>query len=80
MIPFIAGLAVGGLAVFAFSNKNKLGEVAQKGYEKGKEVAEDIKKSALDTADCIKSKIEKNVDKEPQETSKKKPKAQVMSK
>lgn len=58
MVPFIAGLAVGGVAVFAFSNKNKLSEVAQKGYEKSKEVADDIKKSAVSTAECIKSNFE----------------------
>lgn len=79
MVPFIAGLAVGGLAVFAFSNKQKLGEVAQRGYEKGKEVAEDIKKSALDTAECIKSKVEKNVEEKPQKISTKKSKTQVAS-
>lgn len=58
MVPFIAGLAIGGVAVFAFSNKNKLSEAAQKGYEKSKEVAGDIKKGAVSTVECIKSNLE----------------------
>lgn len=59
MVPFVAGLAVGGLAVFALGNKKELSKVAQRGYEKSKEVANDIKKSAISTAECIKQKMEK---------------------
>lgn len=64
MLPFVAGLAVGGLGVFALSSKKEIKEVAQKGYEKSKEIAQDIKKSAVSTAECIKSKMSEDDEKD----------------
>ncbi|QKF64647.1 hypothetical protein [Campylobacter corcagiensis] len=42
-LPFVAGLAVGSLAVVAFNNKDKIKEKLSQGYQKGKEVAQDLK-------------------------------------
>lgn len=58
--PFIAGLALGAVAVAAFNNKDELKEAANKGFEKTKEVADDIKKTASSTVDCVKEKMAKD--------------------
>lgn len=47
-LPFIAGLAVGSLAVVAFNNKDEIKDKLLQGYEKGKEVAKDLKECAED--------------------------------
>lgn len=71
MLPFLAGLAVGGAAVVAFSNKKELKEVAQKGYEKSKEVAGDIKKTATNAVNSVKDKVKKEEEKPVKTTPKK---------
>lgn len=64
-LPFIAGIALGAVAVAAFNNKKELKEVANKGLEKTKEVASDIKKTATSTVDCVKEKITKEEEEKP---------------
>ncbi len=59
MLPFVAGLAVGVGAVVAYSNRDKLKEMASEGYEKGKEFTSDLKDSASETIDCVKEKLDK---------------------
>lgn len=55
-LPFIAGLAVGGLVVVAFNNKKKIKEVASAGFEKSKEVAGNLKDNVGEKIDKITSK------------------------
>ncbi|ASM40785.1 hypothetical protein CSPB12327_05885 [Campylobacter sp. RM12327] len=55
-LPFIAGLAVGSLAVVAFNNKDKIKDKLLQGYEKGKEVAQDLK-------ECAENKLKSSKDK-----------------
>lgn len=45
-LPFIAGVAVGSLAIVAFNNKDKIKNKLSKGFEKGKEAAQDLKEYA----------------------------------
>lgn len=47
-LPFVAGLAVGSLAVVAFNNKDKIKEKLSQGCKKGKEVAQNLKECAED--------------------------------
>lgn len=74
MLPFIAGLAAGAVAVVAYNNNKKIRktvdkgakkakEAAQSGYEKTKEFAGDVKATVEEKMECLKSK------KEPQEES-----------
>lgn len=60
MLPFIAGIALGATAVVAFSNKNEIKDVAQKGFEKTKDVAKDLKQTASSTVECVKEKMAKD--------------------
>lgn len=59
MLPFVAGLALGATAVVAFSNKKEIKDAAEKGYEKTKEVAKDLKQTASSTVECVKEKMAK---------------------
>ena len=69
MLPFIAGVAAGAVAVIAINNNKKLRktvnqgtkkakEMAQDSYEKTKEFASDIKATVSEKVDCLKSKKE----------------------
>ncbi len=69
MLPFIAGVAAGAVAVVAINNNKKLRktvnkgakkakELAQEGFEKTKEFAEDVKESVSEKVECLKSKKE----------------------
>lgn len=67
MLPFIAGVAAGAVAVVAFNNNKKIRktvnqsakkakEIAKEGYEKTKEFAGDIKETVSEKIDCLKAK------------------------
>jgi len=69
MLPFIAGVAAGAVAVVAYNNNKqirkgvsqgakKVKEVAETSYEKTKELAGDVKATVEDKIDCLKSKKE----------------------
>ena len=45
-LPFIAGALLGGLAVAAFNNKDKIKSTLETGLDKGKEFAENAKEFA----------------------------------
>ena len=49
-LPFLAGLAVGGLAVVAWSKRDKIKECAKDGLDKGKEAAKDLYKKGKNVA------------------------------
>ena len=49
-LPFLAGLAVGGLAVVAWSKREKIKECAKDGLDKGKEAAKDLYKKGKNVA------------------------------
>lgn len=63
-LPFILGLVAGAGVAVAFNNKNQIKDAAQKSFEKGKEVANDIKQTAKSTVDCVKEKMSKEEEKE----------------
>ena len=49
-LPFLAGLAVGSLAVVAWSKRDKIKECAKDGLDKGKEAAKDLYKKGKNVA------------------------------
>ncbi len=69
MLPFIAGIAAGAVAVVAVNNNKKIKkqvikgatkvkEVATEGATKIKETAKDVKKTVEEKVDCLTSKKE----------------------
>jgi len=67
MLPFIAGVAAGAAVVVAINNKKKIKKAvsegakkvqdyAEKGYEKSKEFAGEVKATVSEKVECIKSK------------------------
>lgn len=69
MLPFIAGIAAGAVAVVAYNNNKeirqginkgakKLKKVAESGYEKTKEIAGDVKATVEEKMDCLKGSKE----------------------
>ncbi|QDF28278.1 YtxH domain-containing protein [Halarcobacter anaerophilus] len=76
MLPFIAGIAAGAVAVVAYNNNKKIRKnvnegakkakhLAQEGYEKTKEFAKDVKASVDEKVESLKSKKEeKKIEKE----------------
>lgn len=67
MLPFVAGLAAGAVAVVAYNNNKKIRKTINKGaqkakeyakesYEKTKEFAGDVKESVGEKVECLKSK------------------------
>lgn len=69
MLPFIAGLAAGAAAVYAYNNSDalkktidkgakKVKEAAETGYDKGKEIAGDVKETVGEKIDQLKHKKE----------------------
>lgn len=66
MLPFIAGVAAGAVAVVAYNNNKeirkginkgakKVKEVAESSYEKTKEIAGDVKATVEEKIDCLKN-------------------------
>ena len=49
-LPFLAGLAVGGLAVVAWNKRDKIKECAKDGLDKGKKAAKDLYKKGKSVA------------------------------
>lgn len=45
--PFVAGLAVGAVAIIAYNNRDKIKSSAKKGLESSKELLVDVKKFAV---------------------------------
>jgi uncharacterized protein YcbK (DUF882 family) len=73
MLPFIAGVAAGAVAVVAINNNKKLRkkvnksaqkaqEFAQEGYEKTKEFAKDVKETVVEKVDCLKPKKDDKIE------------------
>ncbi len=69
MLPFIAGIAAGAVAVVAYNNNKeirqginkgakKVKKAAESGYEKTKEIAGDVKATVGEKIDCLKSSKE----------------------
>ncbi len=58
-LPFIAGAILGGLAVAAFNNKDKIKSVLESGLDKSKELAENAKEFAEKKASEAKEFAEK---------------------
>ena len=58
-LPFLAGLAVGGLAIAAWNKRDKIKEYAQDGFDKGKEAAKDLYKKGKSVAKDAKDFIVK---------------------
>ena len=68
MIPLLAGVATGALAVVAYNNKKEIKNKMLEGASKAKEVAIDVKESVKEKVDCLTStkedKVTKKVTKE----------------
>lgn len=67
MLPFIAGVAAGAIAVVAYNNNDKIKKsvnegakkaktLAESGFEKSKELAKDVKATVSEKVESIKSK------------------------
>lgn len=59
MLPFVAGVALGIVAVSAFNNKDKLKNIAKKGFDKSKDLANDVSACAKNNISEVKEKITK---------------------
>ena len=66
MLPFIAGIAAGAVAVVAINNRKEIKEKVIEGATKVKEKASDVKNSVTTKVENLKTKELKLVDKEPQ--------------
>ncbi|WP_228026854.1 hypothetical protein [Campylobacter californiensis] len=73
-LPFIAGVALGALAVVAYNKRDKVKECAADGFEKGKETAKDLFKKSKDIAGDVKEFTQEKILKT-QTKSEKKPAA-----
>ncbi|MSN95817.1 hypothetical protein F1B92_01175 [Campylobacter sp. FMV-PI01] len=63
-LPFIAGLAVGSLAVVAFKNRDKIEDFFYQSIEKGKDIAQNLKDNCCtNTCDENINSSTKNIDK-----------------
>jgi len=65
MLPFIAGIAVGVVAVVGINNRKEIKEKVIVGATKVKEKASDLKNSVTTKVENLKTKELKFVDKEP---------------
>jgi len=65
MLPFIAGIAAGAVAVVAINNRKEIKEKVIVGATKVKEKASDVKNSVTTKVENLKTKELKFVDKEP---------------
>lgn len=59
MLPFIAGVAAGAVAAVAYNNNKKIKKGINSGAKKVKEVARDLKVTAKEKIECLKSQKEK---------------------
>jgi len=66
MLPLIAGIAAGAVAVVAINNRKEIKEKVIEGATKVKEKASDVKNSVTTKVENLKTKELKFVDKEPQ--------------
>lgn len=62
-LPFLAGLAVGGLVVVAFNNRKKVKSALECGLEKSKETAKDVKEFATEKFEKISTEVKQEVKK-----------------
>ena len=69
-LPFLAGLAVGGLAVVAWNKRDKIKDIAQEGLDKGKEAAKDLYKKGKSVAKDAKEFVVKEEKKVKRDTKK----------
>jgi len=67
MLPFIAGIAAGAVAVVAINNRKEIKEKVVEGATKVKEKASDVKNSVTTKVEKLKTKELKLVDKETQD-------------
>ena len=67
MLPFIAGLAAGAVAVVAINNRKEIKEKVIEGATKVQEKACDVKNSVVTKVEKLKTKELKLVDKETQD-------------
>ncbi|MDR1976763.1 MAG: hypothetical protein LBQ18_07195 [Campylobacteraceae bacterium] len=68
---FVAGLAVGGLAVAAFNNRAKIADEFQKGVKKAKKIARKELDEALEFTQKIKRELKPQKPKRTQSTKRK---------
>jgi len=64
MLPFIAGLAAGAVAVVAINNRKEIKEKVIEGATKVQEKASDVKNSVATKIEKLKTKEEKEVTEE----------------
>lgn len=69
MLPLLAGVAAGALAVIAYNNKKEIREKVLEGASKAKEVAIDVKESFSETIDDLTSKSKSKVKKVKEKSS-----------
>ena len=68
-LPFLAGLAIGGLAIVAFNNRKKVKSALECGLEKGKEAAKDVKEFATDKFEKISGEVKQEIKKRKRRSS-----------
>lgn len=56
MLPLLAGVATGALAVVTYNNRKNIKDKMIEGASKAKEVAMDVKESVSEKVDCLTSK------------------------
>jgi len=56
MLPFVAGIAAGAVAVVAYNNNKKIKAGVKTGAKKVKEIADEVKTTVSEKVDCLKSK------------------------
>ena len=61
MLPFIAGLAAGAVAVVAINNRKEIKEKVIEGATKVKDKASDVKNTVVTKVEKLKTKEEKEV-------------------
>ena len=68
-LPFLAGLAIGGLAIVAFNNRKKVKSALECGLEKGKEAAKDVKEFATEKFEKISGEVKQEIKKRKRRSS-----------
>ena len=64
MLPFIAGIAAGAVAVVAINNRKEIKEKVIEGATKVKEKASDVKNTVVTKVEKLKTKEDKTVEAE----------------